>query len=209
MWVYDGRRGQTSAQKAPPSRYRSYAALQNIATRAIISFPLPLVGAELPGDVKIKKSKLRGVASCGMNCSQRELGLGGDHDGIMSACPRMPRSGMPIRRLRRRLSDTVLDLEITPNRPDCLSMVGMAREVGAMYQKRRSQARLAEMAGKLELRDEAAALDSDSVPSPTRLAALATPLASSAACKVGPSAPTGWSSAWLPSVSVPSTTSLT
>ena len=42
-----------------------------------------MVGAELPGGIKIKKSKLRGVVSCGMNCSERELGLGSDHDGIM------------------------------------------------------------------------------------------------------------------------------
>lgn len=90
-----------------------------------------LVGAVLPGDVKIKKSKLRGVVSNGMNCSERELGMGGDHSGIM-ILPEDAPIGVPFAEYAK-LSDTVLDLEITPNRPDCLSMVGMAREVGAMY----------------------------------------------------------------------------
>ena len=89
------------------------------------------IGAVLPGDFKIKKSKLRGVVSCGMNCSARELGIGSDHDGIM-ILPEDAPIGMPLADYLK-LSDTVLDLEITPNRPDCLSMVGMAREVGAMY----------------------------------------------------------------------------
>lgn len=89
------------------------------------------IGAVLPGDFKIKKSKLRGVVSCGMNCSARELGIGSDHDGIMILPDDAP-IGMPLADYLK-LSDSVLDLEITPNRPDCLSMVGMAREVGAMY----------------------------------------------------------------------------
>lgn len=89
------------------------------------------IGAVLPGDFKIKKSKLRGVASCGMNCSARELGIGSDHEGIM-ILPEDAPIGMPLADYLK-LSDTILDLEITPNRPDCLSMVGMAREVGAMY----------------------------------------------------------------------------
>ena len=91
-----------------------------------------LVGAELPGGVKIKKSKLRGQVSNGMNCSERELGLGSDHDGIM-ILPEDAPIGVPFAEYAG-LGDTVLDLEITPNRPDCLSMVGLAREVGAMYQ---------------------------------------------------------------------------
>lgn len=89
-----------------------------------------LIGAELPGGVKIKKSKLRGVESRGMNCSQRELGLGGDHAGIMILPPDAP-IGMPIGQYLG-ISDVVLDCEITPNRADCLSMIGMARETGAI-----------------------------------------------------------------------------
>ena len=90
-----------------------------------------LIGAELPGDFHIKKSKMRGVTSMGMNCSARELGLGDDHSGIM-ILPEDAPVGVPFAEYAG-LSDTVLDLEITPNRPDCLSMAGMAREVGAMY----------------------------------------------------------------------------
>ena len=92
-----------------------------------------MVGAELPGGVKIKKSKLRGVASCGMNCSARELGLSSDHSGIMILPPDAP-VGVPFARYAG-TTDVVLDCEITPNRPDCLSMVGMAREVGAIYDR--------------------------------------------------------------------------
>ncbi len=103
----------------------------NIA--ADIKVPVALVGAELPGDFKIKKSKLRGVASCGMCCSKRELGLGQDHSGIWVLPDDAP-VGQPMADYLG-AGDTVLDLEITPNRPDCLSMVGMAREVGAMYQQ--------------------------------------------------------------------------
>ncbi len=90
-----------------------------------------MIGATLPGDFTIKKSKLRGVTSMGMNCSERELGLGNNHDGIM-ILPEDAPIGVPFADYMK-MSDTVLDLEITPNRPDCLSMVGMAREVGAMY----------------------------------------------------------------------------
>lgn len=89
-----------------------------------------MVGAELPGDVHIKKGKLRGVVSCGMNCSQRELGLSGDHEGIW-ILPEDAPVGMPLAQYLGS-SDTVLDCEITPNRPDCLSYVGMATEVGAV-----------------------------------------------------------------------------
>ena len=88
-----------------------------------------MVGAQLPGDVKIKKSKLRGIESYGMNCSERELGLGGNHEGIM-ILPFDAPVGMPFSRYHG-TGDVVLDCEITPNRPDCLSMTGMATEVGA------------------------------------------------------------------------------
>lgn len=92
-----------------------------------------MIGAELPGDVHIKKGKLRGVVSCGMNCSQRELGLSGDHEGIWILPADAP-VGMPLAQYLGS-SDTVLDCEITPNRPDCLSMIGIAREVGAIYDR--------------------------------------------------------------------------
>ncbi len=89
-----------------------------------------MIGAVLPGDFKIKKSKLRGVESCGMNCSERELGLGNDHNGII-ILPEDAPVGMDFTEYRG-MSDTVIDCEITPNRPDCLSMVGMAVETAAV-----------------------------------------------------------------------------
>mgnify|MGYP004639419445 FL=1 len=128
MWVCMVDVGQTDADGAPePIQIVCGAQNFNEGDHIVTA----LVGAELPGDIKIKKSKLRGVVSNGMNCSMRELGLGGDHEGIM-ILPEDAPVGMPFADYAK-LSDTVLDLEITPNRPDCLSMVGMAREVGAMY----------------------------------------------------------------------------
>lgn len=113
-----------------------------------------MIGAVLPGDMKIKKSKLRGVVSMGMNCSARELGLSSDHEGIM-ILPEDAPVGVPFAEYMN-LTDKVLDLEITPNRPDSLSVVGFAREVGAMYQRDWKNP-LDEMAAALEL-------DPDSVP---------------------------------------------
>lgn len=92
-----------------------------------------LVGAKLPGGVVIKKSKLRGVESRGMNCSERELGLSSDHSGIM-ILPQDAPVGVPLAQYLG-TSDVVVDCEITPNRPDCLSMVGMARETAAIYDR--------------------------------------------------------------------------
>lgn len=92
--------------------------------------PVAMIGAELPGG-KIKKSKLRGEVSMGMNCGPEDLGFEGDNSGLI-ILPEDAPVGMDYARYAG-LSDRILDLEITPNRPDCLSMEGMAREVGAMY----------------------------------------------------------------------------
>lgn len=104
------------------------------------------IGAVLPGDFKIKKAKLRGVESCGMNCSERELGLSDSHEGIMILPADTP-LGVPIA-VYLGLSDTVIDTEITPNRPDCLSVVGCAREIAAIYDVKWTNP-LKEMASKL------------------------------------------------------------
>lgn len=96
-----------------------------------IKVPVATIGTVMPEGFKIKKSKLRGVVSCGMCCSKRELGMGSENEGIWILPDDAP-VGMGIADYLK-LSDTILDLEITPNRPDCLSMAGMAREVGAMY----------------------------------------------------------------------------
>ena len=89
-----------------------------------------MMGAVLPGGFEIKKSKLRGVESCGMCCSLRELGLSDDHSGII-VLPADAPIGIDYAEYRG-LSDTVIDCEMTPNRPDCLSMCGVAVEVSAM-----------------------------------------------------------------------------
>ncbi|MCQ2752165.1 MAG: phenylalanine--tRNA ligase subunit beta [Coriobacteriales bacterium] len=89
------------------------------------------LGSVMPDGTKIKKTKLRGVESCGMICSERELGLGDNHDGIM-VLPADTPIGMPFSDYLAS-GDTIIDLEITPNRGDCLSQFGMAREIGAMY----------------------------------------------------------------------------
>ena len=155
----------------------------NIA--AGIKVPVATVGAVLPGDFKIKKSKLRGVASAGMCCSRRELGLGADHEGIW-ILPEDAPVGMPFADYAK-LSDTVLDLEITPNRPDCLSVAGFAREVGAMYQRDWTNP-LAEMVAKLAPAADGAPVDeavSVTIDDPTRCPRYTVRVIRG--CKVGPS----------------------
>ncbi len=91
--------------------------------------PLALPGAVLPGDFKIKKGKLRGVESEGMMCSAKELQLAADADGLL-ILPADSRVGAPMAELFP--SDTVFDIEVTPNRPDLLSHIGVAREISAL-----------------------------------------------------------------------------
>lgn len=90
--------------------------------------PLALPGAVLPGDFKIKVGKLRGVESEGMMCSAKELRLAEDSDGLL-ILPPDTQIGLPITSLYP--ADTILELEITPNRPDWLGHIGVAREVSA------------------------------------------------------------------------------
>ncbi|HKK18692.1 MAG TPA: phenylalanine--tRNA ligase subunit beta, partial [Opitutales bacterium] len=90
-----------------------------------------LPGAVLPGDFKIKKSKLRGQPSEGMMCSAKELKIGQDHKGIMILDPGV-KLGTPLNELYKD-GDTVFDLEITPNRVDVLSHLGVARELSARF----------------------------------------------------------------------------
>lgn len=91
--------------------------------------PLALPGAVLVNDLKIKPSKLRGIESQGMLCSPSELGLSQDSDGLLILSPRA-KIGEPIASLFP--EDTILDVEITPNRGDLLSHYGLAREIGAL-----------------------------------------------------------------------------
>jgi phenylalanyl-tRNA synthetase beta chain len=98
--------------------------------------PVALIDAVLPGDFKIKQSRLRGIDSYGMMCSAKELGLGEDHAGLLILTQR-PALGTSINDVFPG-GDTVFDIEVTPNRPDCLSYVGMAREMAAYFNLRLS-----------------------------------------------------------------------
>ena len=92
--------------------------------------PVALIGARLPSGMQIAKSNLRGVESFGMICSEKELEIGEDAEGIMILDPKL-KVGEPISSALD-LEDHVLDIAITPNRPDWLSMIGVAREVAAL-----------------------------------------------------------------------------
>lgn len=94
---------------------------------------LAQVGARLKEDFTIKKGKIRGEESCGMLCSEVELGIGSDKDGII-ILPEDAPIGVPFKDYLG-INDTVFELEITPNRPDCLSHIGIARELSAYYGK--------------------------------------------------------------------------
>ena len=113
--VYDGENDRTVVCGAP-----------NIEIGQIV--PLAKVGAKL-GDMEIKKSEIRGIESEGMLCAEDELDLGDDHAGIM-ILPNEYKVGEPLNKYIE--SDAVFELEITPNRGDCLSHIGIAREIGAL-----------------------------------------------------------------------------
>jgi len=92
--------------------------------------PVALVGAALPGGLAIKATSMRGVESRGMLCSARDLGLSDDHSGLLA----LPADALLGRDLREvlALDDRVFTLKLTPNRADCLSVLGVAREVSAL-----------------------------------------------------------------------------
>ena len=93
--------------------------------------PVALAGAVLPGNFAIKQSKIRGQLSDGMMCSAKELGVAEDASGLL-ILPDRPALGTPINAVLPP-GDTVFDIEITPNRPDCLSHLGIARELAAWF----------------------------------------------------------------------------
>ncbi|MCD6188022.1 MAG: phenylalanine--tRNA ligase subunit beta [Desulfuromusa sp.] len=100
----------------------------NHKTGDLIALAQP--GSVLPGDFKIKKSKIRGQVSQGMLCSEKELALAEDSPGIMILPPGLP-LGQPVFEALG-LKDFQIEIGLTPNRPDCLSVVGVAREVAAL-----------------------------------------------------------------------------
>ena len=99
--------------------------------RAGLIAPLAKVGAVLPGDFKIKKAKLRGVESQGMLCAGAELTISEDNDGLMELPADAP-IGADIREYLS-LDDQVIELGLTPNRADCLSVRGIARDVAVAF----------------------------------------------------------------------------
>lgn len=115
--VTDGRSERTIVCGAP-----------NIAPGQTV--PLATPGAKLPGGVEITVSKIRGVESGGMLCSERELGISDEHAGILML-PGETKLGIAVADALGG-SDTILDVEVTPNRPDVLSHVGVARELAAL-----------------------------------------------------------------------------
>jgi phenylalanyl-tRNA synthetase beta chain len=96
-----------------------------------VRVPVALPGAVLPGNFQIKQSKIRGQLSDGMMCAPDELGLGTEHWGLL-VLDGQPALGTPINQVLPP-GDTVFDIEITPNRPDCLSHLGIARELSAWF----------------------------------------------------------------------------
>lgn len=98
--------------------------------RAGMKAPLARVGARLPQGLEIGQAKVRGVDSQGMLCSARELGLSEDHSGLLELAGDAP-LGMDIREALA-LDERVFDIKLTPNRADCLSVLGVAREVAAL-----------------------------------------------------------------------------
>jgi phenylalanyl-tRNA synthetase beta chain len=102
--------------------------------RAGLVTALALPGAVLPGGFTIKPAKIRGEESCGMLCSAKELGITEDQAGIMELAADL-QPGQPLSQALG-LVDTMIEVDLTPNRPDCASVLGIAREVGGVIGKR-------------------------------------------------------------------------
>ncbi len=102
--------------------------------RAGLVTALALPGAVLPGGFTIKPAKIRGEESCGMLCSAKELGITEDQVGIMELAADL-QPGQPLSQALG-LVDTMIEVDLTPNRPDCASVLGIAREVGGIIGKR-------------------------------------------------------------------------
>jgi phenylalanyl-tRNA synthetase beta chain len=102
--------------------------------RAGLWAPVALPGARLPGGLKIRKSRIRGQESSGMLCSARELGMGEESDGLLEL-DGTSAAGTPLGEVLD-LHDTIIDVDLTPNRGDCLCLEGIARDVAAVSGQR-------------------------------------------------------------------------
>lgn len=105
----------------------------NVAAGQLV--PVATVGTVLPGNFKIRKSKIRGQLSRGMICSESELGVGEDASGIWVLSGDL-QVGQPLSEALNHQPDSILDIFITPNRPDAMSIIGLAREVAANEDKK-------------------------------------------------------------------------
>jgi phenylalanyl-tRNA synthetase beta chain len=123
-----------------PERHHVVCGASNVVAGA--KYPFAPIGATLPGGLVIEKRKLRGETSEGMLCSSRELGLGADHDGIMTLTTEAEPGTALLAALA--LDDDRLELDVSPVRPDLLGHKGIARELAAAYQV---QFRLPEIPG--------------------------------------------------------------
>ena len=112
--------------------------------RAGLKVAVAMVGAQLPNDVLIKRATLRGQESNGMLCSARELGLGDEHDGIMELAASLPLNKDVREALD--LDDWVLEVNATPNRGDCMSVFGIARDHAAASARRHLKYKVAPVA---------------------------------------------------------------
>jgi phenylalanyl-tRNA synthetase beta chain len=98
---------------------------------------IALPGIVMSGGFKVKKAKIRGQESSGMLCSEKDLGISEDHSGIME----LPETSIPGQPLTNALSllDTLIEVDLTPNRPDCTSVIGIAREVAGFTNQKLNQ----------------------------------------------------------------------
>ncbi|MCG8611464.1 MAG: phenylalanine--tRNA ligase subunit beta [Pseudomonadales bacterium] len=113
-----------------------------------LKVPFAKIGAELPGNFKIKKAKLRGVESCGMLCADSELGMAESSDGLMELNADAP-VGVDFRDYLK-LNDRIIEVDLTPNRSDCLSIAGLAREVSVLNQMHLSTPEIAPVEAQLQ-----------------------------------------------------------
>ena len=132
----------TSAEKHPDADKLKVCTVQGANNEAFnvvcgapnarvgLKVPFATVGATLPGDFTIKKAKLRGVESFGMLCSASELGLSDDSDGLFEL-PTSAETGANVRDYLQ-LDDNLIEVDLTPNRGDCLSIIGLTREIAVL-----------------------------------------------------------------------------
>jgi phenylalanyl-tRNA synthetase beta chain len=114
--------------------YSIVCGAKNIALGQIV--PLAKIGAVLPGNFEIKKSKIRGISSEGMICSEKELGLKKKESEGVFVLDEKTKIGLPLEKVLGIIDDDpILEIEITANRGDCLSYLGIAREIGAKLRK--------------------------------------------------------------------------